>query len=58
MTKKKKLSELEKRISALEASINLLISRETSKESCEKSQLSYEEVISEWLNGTESKATR
>ena len=57
MTKRKKISELENRVSALESSIKALFSNEIGQKAVKHTTLSYEEVISEWLNGKASKET-
>lgn len=54
MTKSKRITLLEERVSELEKALSSLFSKEPEVESKEKPTLSYEEVIDQWLNGKKS----
>ena len=54
MTKNKRITLLEEKVSELEKALCTLISSTQGTESQEKTELSYEEVIDQWLNGKKS----
>ena len=54
MTKKKLIKEIEKRIDALERDFNSFLSAFLDKNS-QGQDVSYEEVIDQWLNGTKER---
>lgn len=54
MLKSKTLKALEKRIESLEKELNALISSFSAQKPINKNEISYEEVINEWLCGKET----
>lgn len=53
MTVRKQISELEKRISALEAELDSVIRSFFSEYNKKEDTVTYEEVMDQWLNGKE-----
>ena len=51
MTKSKRITLLEQRVSELEKALSALFCSEPEGENRESPTLSYEEVIDQWLNG-------
>ena len=57
MFKSKEIKRLKERVEALELKLNSLLSSQTVTKTEAKANLSYEEVITEWLCGKEQKTT-
>ena len=57
MFKSKEIKRLKERVEALEFKLNSLLSSQTVTKTEAKANLSYEEVITEWLCGKEQKTT-
>ena len=57
MLKSKEIKRLKERLDALELKLNSLLSSSTVSKTEAKANLSYEEVITEWLCGKEQKTT-
>ena len=57
MLKSKEIKRLKERLDALELKLNSLLSSGTVSKTEAKANLSYEEVITEWLCGKEQKTT-
>ena len=57
MLKSKEIKRLKERLDALELKLNSLLTSGTVSKTEAKANLSYEEVITEWLCGKEQKTT-
>ena len=57
MLKSKEIKRLKERVEALEFKLNSLLSSQTVTKAESKANLSYEEVITEWLCGKAQKTT-
>ena len=57
MFKSKEIKRLKERVEALEFKLNSLLSSQTVTKAEAKANLSYEEVITEWLCGKAQKTT-
>ena len=57
MFKSKEIKRLKERVEALEFKLNSLLSSQMVTKTEAKANLSYEEVITEWLCGKEQKTT-